>query len=245
MYTKIRPKPVEIPNYDPRMMDYMTYRNNITDPAPAKDPDIPYEIERHFLFVSSNMRDVSQYPDPAQFRVELVQPFNDVVSIELSAGVMPNQGNISNDGYLLLDIPEFNHIKTADGSKYFGILGLAYHPSPTREYYNLDKSNTNNMPVTFKPVKRRLDSFTINLRHPDGSLVSLGNESADAPFDLTLQTSFTFEVRTRVRRRTGIDRDERALPIMGTSPATHYMPQRQQQQQQPPRNPVMCNVPII
>lgn len=215
MHTKIPPRPVEIPDYNPRMMDYMTYRNNITDPEPYQDPsDLLYETERHYLFVSSSMRDRSQYPDPAYFKLELPEPFRDIVSIELSSGVLPNQGNIANDGYLLLDIPELNHIRGADGSRYFGILGLQYHPSPTKEYFNLDKSNTNDMPIVFKPVKRRLDALTIILRHPDGSMVTFGTEDPNAPANLSLQTQLTFEVRVRVRKRTGIDRDERALPIM-------------------------------
>jgi len=209
MNTKIRPRPVEIPNYDPRLMDYMTYRNNVTDPVIEKDPEILYETERHYLFISSSMRDRSQYPDPSNFKIELSEPFRDVISIELSSGVLPNQGNISGDGYLLLDVPELNHIIGADGSRYFGILGLQNHPSPARSYFNLDKSNTNDMPVVFKPVKRLLHSLTLILRHPDGSMVSFGNETPDVLANLTLQTQFTFEIRTRGRKRSGIDRDER------------------------------------
>lgn len=219
MYTKIRPRPVEIPNYDPRMMDYMTYRNNITDPVrPHQDPEIQYDVEKQYLLISSSMRDRSQYPDPANFRIELSEPLREVVSIELSQGVLPNQGNIAADGYLLLDIPELNHIRGADGSRYFGVLGLQYHPSPAKEYFNLDKSNTNDMPVVFKPIKKRIDSLTITLRHPDGSMVTFGNEDPLAPASLSMQTQFTFEVRTRVRKRMGIDRDERALPIMSNAP---------------------------
>lgn len=212
MNTKIRPKPVSIPNYDPRAMEYMTYRNNITDPVPQTDtPEVAYDIERHFLYINSAMRDRNQYPDSAYFRIKLMEPFRDVVSIELSSGVLPNQGNIGGDGYLLLDIPELNHIIGADGSRYFGILGLIRHPSNT--YFNLDKSNTNDMPVVFRPPKSRLDSLTVILRHPDGTSISFGNESPDVAADLTLQSQFTFEIRTRIPKRTGIDRNPRAMPI--------------------------------
>jgi len=211
MNTKIRPRALEIPNYDPRLMEHMTYRNQITDPVPQTDPEVAWETERHFLYINSSMRDRDQYPDSANFRIKLMEPFRDVVSIELSSGVLPNQGNIGGDGYLLLDIPELNHIIGADGSRFFGILGLIRHPSNT--YFNLDKSNTNDMPVTFKPLKSRLDSLTIILRHPDGTAVSFGNETADAPADLTLQSQFTFEIRTKTRKRTGIDRDPRSFPV--------------------------------
>jgi hypothetical protein len=214
MNTKIRPQTMNVSNYDPRIMDYMTYRNSMTDPAPAKDPEIQYDYDRHFIFISSSMRDRSQYSDPANFRITFAEPYQDVVSIRLASGVLPNQGNISHDGYLLLDIPELNHIKGADGSQYFSILGLQYHPSPTRQYYNLDKANLNDTPLILRPPRRRLHSLTIILRHPDGSMVTLGNEDAEHPADLSLQTQFTFEIRTRIRRRVGIDRDERTIPII-------------------------------
>lgn len=214
MYTKIRPRYYESsPAYDPRQMEYMTYRNQISDPVGQTDPDIQYDHERKFLFVSSFNRDRAQYPDPAHFKVRFPGPYRDIVSIELAAGVLPNQGDIHQDGYVLLDIPELNHIQCVDGSSMFGILGLQYHPNSG--FFNLDKSNTTAMPATFSPPKARLDSISITMRHPDGSQVLFGNEAVDTPADLALQTSLTFEIRTRVKRRQGMERDARAsVPII-------------------------------
>lgn len=214
MNTKIRPTYYETPRYDPRMLEHMTFKNNLSDPVKFQvdPPEVQYDIERRFLLISSTMRDRTQYPDPAYFRIQFSEAFRDVVSIELSAGVLPNAGNIAGDGYLLLDIPELNHIQGADGNKYFGILGLQHHPN--RDFFNLDKANTNDMPVVFRPTKSRFDSMTIMLRHPDGSLVTFGNEAPDTPANFSTQTQLTFEIRTRVRKRVGIDRDSRALPPM-------------------------------
>ena len=209
MNTKIMPRYCD-QSYDPRMMQHMTFRNQITDPIPTTDPEIHYEIERHFLFISSTMRERSQYLDPAHFRVTFREPFKDVVSVELSAGVLPNQGNISSDAYVLLDIPELNHIRGGDGSSCFGILGL--QSNQNRDFYNLDKANTNDMPVVFRPVKSRFDAMTIILRHPDGSQVQFGDEDPNVAADFNYQTQLTFEIRTRVRKRVGIDRDSRASP---------------------------------
>ncbi len=212
MFTKVRPTYYDNQRYDPRMLEHMTYKNNISDPVifQTDPPEVQYDIERKYIVIASQFRDRSQYPNPAHFRIQFPEPFRDVVSIELSGGVLPNKGNISGDGYILLDIPELNHIQGADGNKYFGILGIQYHQN--RDYYNLDKANTHDMPVVFKPVKSRFESMTIMLRHPDGSLVQFGSENPDTPADFTIQAQFTFEIRTRVRRRTGIDRDSRALP---------------------------------
>ena len=196
---------------DPRLMEYMTYRNQITDPVPASDPpDLLYEYERHFLLITSAMRDRTKYTDPACFDIELAEPLRDVVTIELCGGTIPNAGNISGDGYLLLDITDLNHIQCGDGNKYFGILGLQYHPN--RDFYNLDKSNTNDMPMVFKPVKSKLSKLSIRIRHPDGSLVTFGDEDPNQPANFALQLQLTFEIRCRVRRRANIDRDHRAIP---------------------------------
>jgi hypothetical protein len=193
-------------------MEHMTYRNQLSDPVPATDPLVEHEYERHYLFVSSASRDRVQYPDPAHFKIQIPGAYRDIVSVELSAGVLPNQGGIHSDGYLILDIPELNHIQNVDGTKFFGILGLQYHPNAG--FCNLDKGNTSSMPVTFRPPKNRLDSLTIIMRHPDGSQVLFGNEDITAPANLAMQTALTFEIRTRVRRRDGIERDLRAIPII-------------------------------
>ena len=196
--------------YNPQMMDFMTYKNSITEPVPQNDPsDLQYELETVYLFVSSTMRDRKQYLDPANFRVELSETFRDIVSIELQGGVLPNGGGIAGDGYVLLDIPELNHIQGANGEKYFGILTL--QPHPNAGFLNLDRGCLMGVPAVFKPVKGRLSSFTISLRHPDGSLVSFGNEDPLQPANFAHQTQFTFIIRKRVRRRAGIDRDYRAL----------------------------------
>jgi hypothetical protein len=217
MNTKILPDYVRCKStYDPRIMDFTTFRNSMTDPVPSEDvpPEfhVEYELERNFVFVSSIMRDRSKYPNSASFKIDFAQPLFEVVSIEVQSGVIPTTGGITNDGYLLLDIPEMNHIQSAtNGTKYAAILNLQYHPNPA--FSNLDKSNTNNMPIVFKPYKRKLDSLTINLRHSDESLVSFGNESPNVPFDLSKQTQFTFEVRTRVPRKAGMFRNERAVLV--------------------------------
>jgi hypothetical protein len=214
MNTKIRPTYYEN-NYDPRLLQHMTYRNNISDPVKdlaAESQEMQYEIERKFLFVSSSMRDRNQYPDPASFRMHFPEPFRDIISIELLFGVLPNAGDISGDGYLLLDVPELNHVQGADGSKTFGILSLQQHPNPN--YFNLNQGNTQNIPLTFKPIKSRLDALTFMLRHPDGSLVTFGAEDANTPANLAMQIQFTFEIRTRVRKRMGIDRDSRTVAIL-------------------------------
>lgn len=212
MYTKVRPSYNPGLVYDPRLMEHTTYRNQISDPVPQNDPEVQYDYDRKFVFVNSASRDRNQYPDPAHFKFHLPETYRDVVSVELAAGVLPNQDGIQADGYIVLDIPELNHIANVDGTSCFGILGLQYHPN--NGFFNIEKGNCSAMPAQFKPHKARLDSLTITLRHPDGRQVLFGSEDPTSPPDLAFQTALTFEIRTRVRRRMGIERDPRAVPII-------------------------------
>ena len=214
MYTKIRPTyHANMQSYDPRLMEHMTYRNQISDPVPQHDPEIAYDYDRSFIFISSSSRDRTRYPDPAHFKIN-IPTCRDVVSVELAAGVLPNQGGIHGDGYVLLEIPDLNHISNTSGNDFFGILGLVYHPNAG--YFNVDKSNVATMACTFRPTpKARLDSIEIIMRHPDGTQVLFGDEDPLAPANLANQLGFTFEIRTRVKRVAGIERDVRApVPII-------------------------------
>lgn len=225
MYTKVRPQNRirSEESYDPRLLEHMTYKNQISDPVSSQlplyrnpplnqDVDTLYDIERNFVFVSSVNRDRTKYPDPAYFKIDFPESYRDVVSVELSGGTLPNKANILTDGYVLLDIPDFNHISTGNGEKIFGILNFYHHPNP--DFVNIDKQSTNDMPVVFKALKARLDSITILLRHPDGTQLFLGDENPANPANFTLQTSFIFEIHTRVKKRQGLSRDIRAPVII-------------------------------
>ncbi len=180
---------------------------------PHHEPEIPHDYDRKLLFVSSSSRDRVRYPDPAHFKIT-IPTYRDIVSVELASGVIPNHGGINGDGYVLLDIPELNHIENIGGSDFFGILSFQYHPNAG--FYNLDKSNLQSMPATFRPSpKARLDSIEIKLYHPDGSQVLFGNEDPLLPANLANQLAFCFEIRTRIKRVSGIERDPRApVPVI-------------------------------
>ncbi len=210
MYTKILPRNrVNQVEYDPNILEHMTFRNQLSDPPKEiGTSSVQYELETVYLFVSSFVRNRNQFPDPGYFKVTLPEVHCDVVSLELQGGVIPNSGGVTGDGYILLDIPEVNHIETVAGDKYFGVLTLQPHPNPG--FLNIDRGSLMGLPCVFKQPKK-LSSLTITLRHPDSSSVNFGSESATAPANLAVQTSFTFVIRKRVPRRVGIEKDFRAI----------------------------------
>ena len=206
MNTKITPKYYDTASYDPQTLQHFTYKNHITDPAPSLDPEISFEAKRNFVLVSSANRDRALDSDPASFKIKLPQTFRDVVSANLISGVFPTAGGVGDSGYILLDIPELNHIESTDGNKYFSLVSLQNGAAPG--FFNLDKG-TSIMPADFTPAKNKLDALTIRLRHPDGSAVHFGNEVVTAAINAAIQTQLTFEIVTRVPKRINIDRNVR------------------------------------
>jgi len=213
MNTKIHPmyKKGYDYSYDPKMtFEHNTYTNNISQPAMVMGNNPEYDYERRFIFTSSRYRDRTLYPDSGHFSINLPDTATDLVCLELAAGTIPAIGAIQAAPYLFMQIEDLNHIKGSNGQDYFGILTL--HTSNNNTFYHLDKSSTNKMPYQFNNAgpKRYLKSLTISLYYPDGSPVLFGDESdLLTPIDEGKQTSFTFEIRSRIPCKKGFYIDSR------------------------------------
>ena len=188
MNTKIRPNYVPPANF----------------PSIGGFTNVEYTHRDIYIHVSSVDRDFIKYPNPAQFVIDLPTVVNDVVSVELAAGVVPN---VVSAPYIYLDIPELNHIYTTSQDVYFGILPL--HLASSADFFHLDKSSTNSMPRVFTPVERRLNILSITLRRPDHSILNLG--VGGGPL---IQVSFTFHIKTRERKREFIDENFRSVCVL-------------------------------
>ena len=173
----------------------------MTDNIPGNIPDNihEYQIHRHFVFVSSSLRDRDKYPMTTDFKIDLPKEYRDVISVELTAGNLPNLDSISDDAFLFLDVKDLNHIDTCENTDYFGILTL--HKANSNNFFTLDKSSTNAMPITFRPPKQKLSNVYIKLFHPDKTPVDFGSEASNVSINQLIQTSFVFEIKTRILKR--------------------------------------------
>ncbi len=214
MNTRVMPTFCPPSTYNYRTMDHATYKNNLSDPTQILEPEPSYQIDRNLLHVSSQYRDRAIYPDAGAFKVNLPEPYSDVVAIELVGGVLPFLPTLIGNPYIILDMGrDFENVQTLSGDSYFGILNLFQHSSGNA-FVTIDRSNTEGKPKTFSPPLRNLTSLSIRLVYPDGSQVRFGDESPTGPMDFGGQTSFTFQIHTRSRRKVGIERDSRYLPPM-------------------------------
>jgi hypothetical protein len=167
----------------------------VNDPTNLPNVEkLEYELENNYIKVSSADRDRSVFPGTAKFKVRLPYEYKDIYSISLSAGVLPNLDNISTEAYTYLKIQGLDHIKLSDGDDVFGVMIL--HTANTNNFYNIDKSSTNMMPRRFIEPKQRLSEISIELLHPNKTPINFGTEGTSGSVNQTIQTSFTFEIKT-------------------------------------------------
>ena len=168
---------------------------NFTDPTNLPNvEELEYNIYSNYVKISSTDRDRTIYPGTAKFKIRLPYEYKDIYSISLAAGILPNLDNISTDAYTYLKIQDMNHIKLSDGDDVFGVMIL--HTANTTNFYNIDKSSTNNMPRRYLELKPRLAELSIELLHPNKTPINFGTEGSVGPVNEAIQTSFTFEIKT-------------------------------------------------
>lgn len=161
-----------------------------------KVEEVEYRIHSNYIKISSADRDRAIYPGTAKFKIKLPYIYENVYSMGLAAGVLPNLDGINAEAYtyLKMDNSDFNHIKLSNGDNVFGVMIL--HTANTANFYNIDKSSTNLMPIKFIPPKQKINEISIELLHPDYSSVNFGTEGSSGAVDQDIQTSFTFEIKT-------------------------------------------------
>jgi hypothetical protein len=153
------------------------------------------ESRKEYVLVNSSDRNLEQYPGTAYYTVLLPKTYQNVTSIQLSSGNVPNLDGISSEPYLYLSLgPDIDHIQTTDNSKYFGILAL--HTANSQNFFSLDKSSTNNMPRKFYPPKTNLQKITIRITRPNGNLVNFGTDTSSINY--AIQTNFVFIIKTEI-----------------------------------------------
>jgi hypothetical protein len=163
-----------------------------------------YHVERNFAFITSRDRNIAVFPKSTNFNITLPDDYNDVVSVELTAGTVPNLDGVVNEPYLLLSIKEFNHIKMSNGNDYFSVLAI--HKGQSDLFFNLDRSSAAIMPRKFYSPLQRLTSITLELLKSDGKPLTFG---ANSNIDAVNQVSFTFEIKTLSKNRIEFDKDFR------------------------------------
>lgn len=167
-----------------------------------------------YISVDSRDRDRTVWPQTNEYRVPLVSSstnpnvkttgdrIKNIYSIALLSCVVPNNPDIFDQPYLLLQIDEIKGIYDAANPTTTNALTKLYF----RECYSgskflrLDKGVGDPSARVYWPApKASLEQLTISFRHYDGTLFDFGADNTyPADPNTELQTTLTLEVRTYV-----------------------------------------------
>lgn len=167
----------------------------------ALEPEIKYDYYVKYLVVRSQDRDVANYPQPQQYKINFENTgFRNIHSIELITAIIPDQNNVTQEPYLLLDIPELRDepmdCVDTNVSNSFTMLQMAQAIS-SGYFISIDKRTHENIIKYYRTPKARLDHLTINIRNLDGNLFSFGDDTAGSPPNKSLQNVFIFKIVTK------------------------------------------------
>lgn len=157
-----------------------------------------YVFVDHYLTVSSNDRNSTQYPLHYNYKVGLVSTYKNVVSVGLISAVLPNTSGILDEPYLVLGIDELDFIdfgSLENNHKGFTTLPIKTPSKATGGFIVPDLASSCNSEVLFRTPIARLPSLSVKIRDYKGDLYDFG--FAGGSTAKANQHSFTLKITTR------------------------------------------------
>lgn len=153
--------------------------------------------EENFLVVTSNDRNVVANPKTGQYYIDLNNVFKRIKQIQLIHAILPKQGTILNQPYLLLTVNELSNSLYANDqhiSSCFQLLPILT-PVTGGDYIHLDTRKNQESIVYFIPSpKESLKRITINIKDYQGNIFDFGEPNGDVT--KTFQNTFIFKITT-------------------------------------------------
>lgn len=170
-----------------------------------QEPEIIYQTKESFLVVSSHDRDHTLFPNTNSFQIHLKTEYKNIKSIELIQAIVPNQNEVGNEPYLVLQIDEIDDVMDSNDdviSKGFALMGLAPSSGP---FLYLDKCIHENTVKYYTQPKASLDRMTISIKSMDGTLFDFGADSEPPLKNKLKQTTFIFKIQTLEKTRSPLN----------------------------------------
>ena len=161
-----------------------------------------YSVFDHYISINSAKRDVVNYPLHYSYRINLKEPLKNVKEVELINAVIPNITALKEEPFILLDIPELNHISVpGNPSDYFSVISTSKANDHVGNFISPDLGYNYRTTKVFRtPVV--LSSITINARNQDGQFYDFGTPTGSTTKNL--QNTFVFRVRTEEVNRSAV-----------------------------------------
>jgi len=172
----------------------------------SQEPDLQYEEKIHYLSISSKDRDVTAYPNVNHYSVKFPNEFKNIHSIELIQGIIPDQNDVQNEPYLLLQVDEIQDVMVSNDkniSNSFAILQLA---SPTRSgtFIQIDRRIHEYTVKCYDTPKAYLSKMTITILDSSGVPFNFGTDTPSPP-NKAFQNTFIFKIVTLEKKRNALN----------------------------------------
>jgi hypothetical protein len=135
---------------------------------------VKWKDEKRLVYFSSSTRDLSIYPNPAKFSVQLDEEFKNVTGVRFLQGSIPNISEVSSLPFVVLDIAELNHVSMSGvGSSSTAVLQLDFLGAGG--FFKMITGAS--CPSTLRTRREKLQRLEVSLRDPNGDIINMGNES--------------------------------------------------------------------
>jgi hypothetical protein len=184
-------------NYD------LVYKNESnTQYSISQEPDLQYEKKVHYLTISSKDRNITAYPNVNQYSIKFPNEFKNIHSIELIQAIIPDQNDVQDEPYLLLQIDEIQDVMVSNDkniSNSFAILQLA---APTRSgtFIQIDRRIHEYTVKYYDTPKAYLSKMSITILDSEGNPFNFGTDTPSPPNKI-FQNTFIFKIVTLEKQR--------------------------------------------
>ena len=163
--------------------------------------EISYKERTDYIIVTSSDRDISIYPNPSKYVLNLPFELKNISTIEIVNGVIPDKNNVQLEPYLLLNIEELQNVMISNNkpiANAFAILHMA-PPIVAGSFINVDKKTFEHVVLNLKTPKASLSKLTLSITDSSGNLFNFGDDSG-GPLK-ALQNMFVLKVVTLEKSR--------------------------------------------
>lgn len=161
-----------------------------------EEPNIKYTSQyTKYLQICSNDRNTNTYPKTNNFKI-CFEKIKNVIEIELVSAILPNQNDILDEPYLVIEIDELpSNIEFSCGNikKAFAMLPMKKANKDTASFIVPELGQNYKTTMKFKTPLASIQSFTISIKDLNGGLFDFAPSDA-LQDEKNLQTTFMFRV---------------------------------------------------
>lgn len=170
--------------------------NNVEQGLSIKEePNVVYtKSYNRYVQICSNDRNTTTYPSTNFFK-GCFEKIKNVVEIELISAILPNQGTILDEPFLIIEIDELPsniEFSCKNIQKAFALLPMKKPNKDTASFIIPELGQNYKTSMKFKTPLASIQSFTVSIKDLSGNLFNFGADTV--PPTKSLQTTFMFKI---------------------------------------------------